>query len=90
MNKRKLGNDKEDLACRFLEQNNVKIISRNYNTYHGEIDIIGFDGETLCFFEVKYREDTGKGSPFEAVTKSKIMHIAVNNYVNIINNYVQY
>lgn len=75
MNKRKLGNDKEDLACRFLEQNNVKIISRNYNTYHGEIDIIGFDGETLCFFEVKYREDSGKGSPFEAVTKSKIMHI---------------
>ncbi len=87
MNKRKLGNDKEELACRFLSENNVKILSKNYNTYHGEIDIIGLDGDTLCFFEVKYRKDTDKGDPLEAVTPGKIKHIIKAAKVYLYNNH---
>ncbi len=31
------------------------IIERNARTRHGEIDLIAFDGNTLCFVEVKTR-----------------------------------
>ncbi len=51
----------------FLEENGVKVIEKNYRCRMGEIDIIGLDGDTRVFFEVKYRRDTRSGEPFEAV-----------------------
>ncbi len=39
----------------------------NFYTRNGEIDIVGRDGKTLVFFEVKYRKDLKAGYPAEAV-----------------------
>lgn len=75
MSKRSIGDDKETLSVNFLSNNNVKIIDRNFNTRHGEIDIIGIDGDYLVFFEVKYRANLNYGYPLEAVTKNKIRNI---------------
>ena len=59
------------MAVRYLENHGVKIVERNFRNRYGEIDIIGYDGEYLVFFEVKYRKNLQKGSPFEAVSPKK-------------------
>ena len=75
MNKRNVGNDKEDLVTRFLEKNSIKVLDRNYHTDRGEIDIIGTDGQYIIFFEVKYRKAREFGNPLEAITPGKIRKI---------------
>lgn len=67
----KLGKIGEDLATRFLNNKGYKIISRNYRTKCGEIDIIGADNNTLVFIEVKTRKSNFLESPFAAVTEHK-------------------
>ena len=72
----KLGQKGEGLAAKFLEQNGYRIISRNYKTSLGEIDIIAKDKDTLVFIEVKTRESLQYGQPFESVTRFKRRKIA--------------
>lgn len=67
MNKRKIGNEQEELACRYLEKQGVRLRERNFRCRQGEIDIIGYEKEYLVFFEVKYRKDDSKGNASEAV-----------------------
>ncbi len=59
------------MAVRFLEKNGVRILERNYRCRMGEIDIIGLDGDTRVFFEVKYRKNASAGEPYEAVGYKK-------------------
>jgi len=72
----KLGQKGEGLACKLLEQKGYIIISRNFKTSLGEIDIIAKDKETLVFIEVKTRESLQYGQPFESVTSFKRRKIA--------------
>lgn len=68
MNTREIGTRKEEAACRYLEQQGIRIKERNFWCKLGEIDIVGYDGEYLVFFEVKYRKTgSGKGDAAEAV-----------------------
>lgn len=69
--KKKSGNEGEELAARLLKEKNYEIIERNYRFGHGEIDIIAKDGDTLVFVEVKTRKNLEYGMPEYAVTKSK-------------------
>ncbi len=72
MNTREVGTKKEEAACAYLEGNGVRIKERNFRCRRGEIDVIGFDGEYLVFFEVKYRKSGSyKGSALEAVGVGK-------------------
>ena len=66
-----LGSKGESLAVKFLKTKGYKIISRNYKTAIGEIDIIAQDGETVVFIEVKTRANDAFGYPFEAVHSRK-------------------
>jgi putative endonuclease len=66
-----LGQNGEDRAAYFLEQRKYKIIKRNYRTQLGEIDIIAWDKDTLCFIEVKTRRSLAQGLPKEAVSLRK-------------------
>jgi len=52
-NTRKIGYDKESTCIEFLENNNYKILKRNYFTRYGEIDIICYKNQTIYFIEVK-------------------------------------
>ncbi len=72
---RHIGNDAEDLACKFLRQKNWEILDRNYYSGHSEIDIIAKDGLITVFLEVKMRSSTQFGKPFEQVTEAKVEHI---------------
>ena len=72
MNKRSIGNIGEDIAVKWLVKNkNYNILDRNYSTGYGEIDIIAEDGKALVFIEVKFRNRTDFGYPYEAVNENK-------------------
>ena len=66
-----LGQKGESLAVKFLETRGYKIISKNFKTSLGEIDIIAQDGDTVVFIEVKTRANDSFGYPFEAVHSRK-------------------
>jgi putative endonuclease len=60
-----LGNHFEGVAERYLSSRGVLILERNVYNRGGEIDLIGRDGGTLVFFEVRYR---GPGSLTDAAS----------------------
>ena len=62
MNKREKGAQKEEQVCACLLSRGVKIVERNFRNRQGEIDVIGYDGGYLVFFEVKYRSGKSRGS----------------------------
>ena len=53
MHKAGLGKKGEDRAIQAIEAAGMSIITRNFRSWAGEIDIIALDGETLVFIEVK-------------------------------------
>lgn len=67
MNKREIGSFYENEVCDFLVSKGIEIIDRNYFCKFGEVDIIGREGDTLIFFEVKYRSSNRYGNPLEAI-----------------------
>jgi len=71
MNKRTIGSQYEDMAKRYLITQGVLLLESNFRVRTGEIDIIGKQGNTLVFFEVKYRKNNRAGSPLEAVSYRK-------------------
>jgi len=72
MNNRHLGSIGEKIASRYLEENGYRILARNFRAGKiGEIDIIGWDGDFLCFIEVKSRTNNRFGTPAEAVSPAK-------------------
>ena len=71
-----LGKSGEEAAVDLLKKNGYNIIARNYKTKLGEIDIIAYDKDTLCFIEVKTRNSDRFGLPQEAVSKHKQRQIA--------------
>lgn len=61
----------EEAACRFLIGRGFEILSRNYRSRYGEIDIIARDGDTVVFVEVKTRRDRSFAEAAQAVGASK-------------------
>ena len=62
----------EMAAAKFLRSKKYKILSVNYTTRFGEIDIIASNKKYLCFVEVKTRSESGAiASPKEFVNFTK-------------------
>lgn len=59
--RRQVGIEGERLAAQHLMRLGFTILERNYRTRWGELDIVAFDGRTLCFCEVKARRGGGGG-----------------------------
>jgi putative endonuclease len=57
----------EELAYFYLRKLGYVIVARNYRSHRrqGEIDLVGWDGDVLCFIEVKTRT-TREVKPAEA------------------------
>ena len=75
INKDKLGKLGEDIAIKYLVNNNYKIITRNFRYKQGEIDIIAKDRDEWAFIEVKTRSNLNYGRPSDAVDEYKKKHI---------------
>ena len=65
------GDRGERAAAKYLKRQGFRIVSRNYATPWGEIDIVALDGATIVFVEVKTRQSIAAGHPFEAVNHEK-------------------
>ena len=67
----------ETEACFHLQQLGYRIVATNFRAANdrGEIDLIGWDGDVLCFVEVKTRTDDSFAPPSTAVTRDKQAHI---------------
>lgn len=78
-----IGKIGEDLTVKYLQQQNYKIIERNFECRQGEIDIIALDKYELVFIEVKTRTSIKYGKPAEAVNEIKQKHLikAVEYYL---------
>ncbi len=61
----------EVIASRFLREKGYRVMSSNYHSRFGEIDIIAQDGKDIVFVEVKTRSDNAIMMPREAVTQEK-------------------
>ncbi len=61
----------EELCAHYLENRGLKILSRNYRTKNGEIDLIARHGEYIVFVEVRARRQSRYGSPAETVDRRK-------------------
>jgi putative endonuclease len=69
--RQRLGALGEQIAAEHLVHRGFQIVERNFRTRWGELDIVAFDGSTLCFSEVKTRRLVGDGTPFEAIHAGK-------------------
>ncbi|MCM1246089.1 MAG: YraN family protein [Roseburia sp.] len=75
MNKRRIGKEKEELACDFLRQKGFEILAVNYWCRYSEIDIVAKEKDRLVFVEVKYRKNANCGESSYAVSFTKIKRI---------------
>ena len=71
MNTKKTGDYGEYCAVKYLCKQGYKIVERNYRTRFSEIDIIAYDGDCMCFIEVKTRSRDDYGLACEAVNTKK-------------------
>ena len=68
---RERGRAAESLAATWLEERGYRIEERNHSNPVGEIDLIAWCGDVLCFIEIKSRDTDGFGRAIEAVDRAK-------------------
>src|SRR6202035_3876801 len=77
---RRTGVRGETYAYWYLRRNGYTMIARNftYRGMKGEIDLVGYDGATIAFVEVKTRAaaHSAFGPPEEAVTREKQQNLS--------------
>ena len=61
----------EDMACRYLEDNEIEILDRNWKCNSGEVDIVAEEDGVLVFVEAKTRGQGHPGLPEYAITADK-------------------
>lgn len=65
------GRQAEALACRYLQQRGLRLISQNWRCKRGELDLVMLDGDTVVFVEVRYRRHRAWGGALESVDSRK-------------------
>jgi putative endonuclease len=78
----------EEDAYFYLRRRGYVMVARNFRTarHHGEIDLIGWDKDVLCFIEVKTRT-TGDVKPAEAAVdreKRRAIRTVVRDYLRLL------
>jgi putative endonuclease len=71
-----VGTDAEGRAIALLEQRGYRILERNFRCRSGELDIVAFHGDVLCFVEVRSRGNDVHGSALDAINRRKQKQVA--------------
>lgn len=66
----------EEEAVRWLAEHGYRLVETNVRTSYGEIDVVAWSGDTLCFLEIKARSSQGYGGGLEAVDARKQRRLA--------------
>ena len=61
----------ENLALRYLQQQNLNLLERNFRSRFGEIDLIMRENNTIIFVEVRARKTAAFLHPVESVDYKK-------------------
>lgn len=69
--KKESGDLAEKKACDFLQTKGLQLITQNFRSRSGEIDLIMRDEKHIVFVEVRSRNNTQFGSAIESVNISK-------------------
>ena len=82
--RRETGAIGEKLSVEFLKKRGYKIVSSNYRTTKGELDIIAKKKECLVFVEVRTKTNLAFGTPEESITPAKMQKLRAmaHNYIN--------
>lgn len=67
----KTGWNGEAIAAIYLQQRGLKLITKNFKSTYGEIDLIMQDGPALVFVEVRVRKSQRFGGAAMSITPSK-------------------
>jgi putative endonuclease len=67
-----LGKRAETAACTYLEKQGFILITKNFRTRMGEIDLIMRDQDTIVFIEVRSRLTRDHGKALESIEESKV------------------
>ncbi|MCH8544358.1 MAG: YraN family protein [Alcanivorax sp.] len=71
LNRRQQGSAAEQAAERWLQQQGLRTVQRNFHCRQGEIDLIMRTGNTLIFVEVRLRTSPEYGGALASVTPRK-------------------
>ncbi|MCD6026302.1 MAG: YraN family protein [Solimicrobium sp.] len=82
-NRQVLGQEGEELALQYLNNNGLILVERNFRRTFGEIDLIMQDQATLVFIEVRSREKSQFGGAAASVTlaKQRRLTLAAQSYL---------
>lgn len=67
----------EQRAADHLMRHGMRILERNWHVRGGEIDLIGLEGETLVFVEVRLRKNRQFGGAAASITPTKQRRIVL-------------
>lgn len=71
-----LGQAGEDYACRFIEEQGLEVLERNWrDSNRGELDILAREGNTAVVVEVRTRIGIGYGSALESIDTRKVLKL---------------
>jgi putative endonuclease len=65
------GERAESLAAEFLVRRGLSLVTRNFRTRLGEIDLVMRDGDTYVFVEVRLRAPSRFGGAAASITAAK-------------------
>ena len=61
----------ERLACGYLRQRGLTLLTRNFRARGGELDLVMREGDTLVFVEVRYRRGGAGPDAAESIDRRK-------------------
>lgn len=70
------GSRGEDIAEKTLRAQGYTILARNWRYKHLEVDLIALDKDILVFVEVRTRNDSQHGQPYESIGREKEQKLA--------------
>ncbi|WP_144373841.1 YraN family protein [Vogesella urethralis] len=81
---RESGSDFETQACHYLQQQGLRLHTRNWHCRFGEIDLIMQDGTWLVFVEVRARRSSRFGGAAASIgpDKCRKLQAAANLYLS--------
>ncbi len=82
-----IGSYGERVAAAFVRRHGYRILTRNYKTERGEIDLVCRHGDVLAFVEVRSRSGELFGRPSETIDarKEEALRSAARSYLDLLN-----
>jgi putative endonuclease len=76
----------ERVAAAFLRRHGYKVLTRNYKTARGEIDLVCRHGDVLVFVEVKTRAEVDFVPPAESIDErqEEALHQTARRYLELL------